>query len=733
MKSLKSVSSHLRLTGLAVSPLLLRPNVKPFQCLSCCRIPIRTKVDKPSLSELVVPVSVKLSQNPDDINVGEELTGSKVSKDDRLKALNAFYRRAPIRKLAEENGLDSKLFQQSFSSFRKMCVENEVMSPELHIVMNDITRGYGHVDDLFPFFMNHARIVFPHLECIDELKKISDSRLPHVWYPEARGMERKIIFHSGPTNSGKTYNAMKRFLEAESGVYCGPLKLLAVEVNTKANDAGTPCDLVTGEERAFALGKDHPASHVSCTVEMASTTNPVDVAIIDEIQMVRDPQRGWAWTRALLGIPAKEVHVCGEEAAVDIVRDMVLRCGEEVEVRKYNRLTKLKIEDQALGHLRNVRPGDCIVCFSKSDIFQVTLALEKMGHEVAVIYGALPPYTKLAQAKRFNDPNDKCKILVATDAVGMGLNLSINRVIFWTVTKMNTNEKGEMEKSVISVSQALQIGGRAGRFKTNYETGLVTTCRSEDLIILKDLFSQAVEPITAAGIHPTADQIELFAYHLPDATLSNLIDIFISMCQIDSTNYFMCNVEAFKFLADMIQHVPLPLRTRYVFCCSPINKNYAFVCTLFVKFAKMYSQNEPITMDWLCRNIDWPLSKPQNLTELVHLEQVFDVLDLYLWLSYRFPDLFPEQELVRDMQRELDQLIHSGVVAITKLLKATDPNAAGELDVYSRFSRKEVAPDAPDMSLESDGSLTDQLISSGVLTPKMIDTLKKEWAKRKDK
>jgi ATP-dependent RNA helicase SUPV3L1/SUV3 len=685
---------------------------------------VRCKSDKQQLSQLVVPVTVKLTRNPDDINVGEELTGCKLEKDDILKTLNAFFRRPPIRKLAEENGLDSKLFLQAFSSFRKCCLESEQLTPELHIVLNDIVKGFSHVDDLFPFFINHARIVFPHLECIDELKKISDSRLPHAWFPEARAVDRKIVFHSGPTNSGKTYNAMKSFLEAESGVYCGPLKLLAVEVNTKANEAGTPCDLVTGEERTYAIDKDHPASHIACTVEMASTTMAVDVAIIDEIQMIRDPSRGWAWTRALLGIPAKEVHVCGEEAAVDIIKDMVMGCGEEVEVRRYNRLTKLELEKEALCHLANVRPGDCIVCFSKSDIFHVTLALEKMGKEVAVIYGGLPPYTKLAQAKRFNDPNDKCKVLVATDAVGMGLNLSINRVIFWSVTKMNTNEKGEMERTVISVSQALQIGGRAGRYNTIFDCGKVTTYKPEDLKILNDLFSTAVDPIAAAGIHPTADQIELFAYHLPDATLSNLIDIFVSMCQLDSAYYFMCNVEDFKFLADMIQHVPLPLRTRYVFCCAPINRNYAFVCTMFVKFAKMYSQNEPITMDWLCRNIDWPLARPGNLAELVHLEQVFDVLDLYLWLSYRFPDLFPEQELVRDMQRDLDQLIYSGVAAITKLLKASEAMQAAGV-TKSSAPRTEVAVDIQKVMRTT--SLTDQLVSSGVLTPEMLEKLKREW------
>ena len=94
-----------------------------------------------------------------------------------------------------------------------------------------------------------------------------------------------------------------------------------------------------------------------------------------------------------------------------------------MEVRKYERLTELKVENEAICTLNNICPGDCVVCFSKNDIYTVTRSLEQRGIEVAVIYGSLPPKTKLAQAGKFNDTNHPCKVLVATDAIGMGLNL----------------------------------------------------------------------------------------------------------------------------------------------------------------------------------------------------------------------------------------------------------------------------------------------------------------------
>ncbi|CAF4244640.1 unnamed protein product, partial [Rotaria sordida] len=159
----------------------------------------------------------------------------------------------------------------------------------------------------------------------------------------------------------------------------------------------------------------------------------------------------------------------------------------------------------------------------KNDIFHITHELERRGHEVAVIYESLPPGTKLLQAQRFNDPNDPCKIMVATDAIGMGLNLSIKRIIFYSLLKPQLNEQGEKEKDTVTTSQALQTAGRAGRFASAFPDGEVTTFRRDDLPLLKDIVSRQVETIKRAGLHPTAEQIEMFAYHLPKHSLSSLI------------------------------------------------------------------------------------------------------------------------------------------------------------------------------------------------------------------
>lgn len=630
-----------------------------------------SKPARGSLADVVKPVLVD-GHNPNEIAAGEELVG-EISKDAVLNLLNSFYRCPEAKQLASSRGLDGRLFHEAFISFRRFCVESPALPTDLHVVFSDVLQEAGHVMDVFPYFLKHAVRMFPHMECMDDLRKISDLRVPANWYPEARALQRKIIFHAGPTNSGKTHHAISRFLEAKSGLYCGPLKMLAVEICQRSNAAGVPCDLITGEERRLANPDGvTPSAHVACTVEMTSLTTNYEVAVLDEIQMLRDQGRGWAWTRALLGMCGEEVHVCGETAAIDLVRELALSTGDEVEVRRYKRLTRLVYESSAVESFDAVRDGDCIVCFSKNDIYHISRELEKRGKECVVVYGGLPPGTKLAQAQKFNDPSSSCKIMVATDAIGMGINLCIRRVIFYSLTKMTENAKGEREVDVISTSHALQIAGRAGRYGTQYETGYVTTFKAEDLPLLKDIVSRPVDVIDQAGLHPTAEQIELFAFHLPKATLSNLLDIFVTMSVLDGDRFFLCNIEPLKLLADIIEHVPLPLRVRYVFCCSPIPKQSPFVTTLFLKFARRYSSGQVLTFDWLGEQIGWPFTVPSTVAELVHLESVHDVLDLYQWLSYRFEDMFPDRNLVRDVQIELDRLISAGVANITRLLLASE-------------------------------------------------------------
>ena len=297
------------------------------------------------------------------------------------------------------------------------------------------------------------KVVGIHPQTLDLLQNItraSDRSYPADEFPQARRNCRTIIMHVGPTNSGKTHHALRALAAASTGVYAGPLRLLAHEIWERLNtgqilplgvepDGRTTsishssfgdarymrlCNLITGEEQRF-MGDFVPLH--SCTIEMLQYRPHYDVAVVDEIQMLADEERANAWVNAVLGINAKEVHLCGEETAVPIVQELLKHTGDEIIVRRYERLSPLVVEENSLGDLSKVQKGDCIVTFKREAIFQLKRQVErKTGMRCAVVYGRLPPEIRSEQAARFNDPDSGYDVLIGSDAIGMGLNLCVS-------------------------------------------------------------------------------------------------------------------------------------------------------------------------------------------------------------------------------------------------------------------------------------------------------------------
>ncbi|WFC99528.1 RNA helicase [Malassezia yamatoensis] len=360
--------------------------------------------------------------------------------------------------------------------------------------------------------------VYASLRQIQLLQETTDLRVPENAYSAARTLTRQIHMHVGPTNSGKTHGALIALSRARTGLYCGPLRLLAHEVWERLNE-GTispqipprACNLRTGEEQQIV---DPLAGLVSCTVEMADPNSAYDVAVVDEIQMIADMQRGSAWTQAVLGLAAKELHLCGEASAVPLVQRLTQLCGDVLHVHEYKRLTPLAVAPHSLGNdLRKIQRGDCVVAFSRTAIFQLKKQIEQQTDlKCAVAYGSLPPETKSEQAKLFND--GKLDVMVASDAIGMGLNLKIQRVIFDTLTKWNGREN-----VTLSISQIKQIAGRAGRYGTQDSNagGLALTRHENEMPLLHAAISAPIEPLARAALQPPSGLLESLALLLPFA------------------------------------------------------------------------------------------------------------------------------------------------------------------------------------------------------------------------
>ncbi|MGL4773630.1 MAG: SUV3 family DEAD/DEAH box RNA helicase [Clostridium sp.] len=301
---------------------------------------------------------------------------------------------------------------------------------------------------------------------------------PKDEYDEARAFKRKFILHLGDTNTGKTYNAMEKLKNCKKGVYLSPLRILALENYEKLNSQGVICDLLTGEEEIITPG----ATHTSCTVEKLNLKHEYEVAVIDEIQMIGDAQRGSAWTRAMLGVRALEVHLCGATNSRKIIESILKDCEDDYEIIEYTRNIPLIVEYEDYK-MRDCKEGDALVVFSKKRVLELAKMYSDEGIKCSIIYGDLPPEARKIQYEKFI--NKENKVLITTDAIGMGVNLPIRRIIFLSIQKFD----GE-EIRYLTSQEVKQIAGRAGR-KGIYEEGYVATISHgqsfvEDRILEKD-------------------------------------------------------------------------------------------------------------------------------------------------------------------------------------------------------------------------------------------------------
>jgi len=183
---------------------------------------------------------------------------------------------------------------------------------------------------------------------------------PKDEYAESRKFKRKFYLHLGETNTGKTYNAMMKLREATKGIYLSPLRILALENFERLNREGVKCNLATGEEEINI----EDASHICCTIEKLDLSDEYEVGIIDEIQMIDNDQRGAAWTRALLGLKSKEIHICGATNAKELIVKILDDCTDEYEIKEYKRDVPLVIEDKSFAY-QDTYEGDALVTFSR--------------------------------------------------------------------------------------------------------------------------------------------------------------------------------------------------------------------------------------------------------------------------------------------------------------------------------------------------------------------------------
>jgi ATP-dependent RNA helicase SUPV3L1/SUV3 len=456
---------------------------------------------------------------------------------------------------------------------------------------------------------------------------------PEMEFAESLAMERHFILHIGPTNSGKTFHALERLKDASCGVYLGPLRLLALEVYERMREYGTPCTMRTGQECI-----EDPDSRVTAsTVEMLDLDQVYDVAVIDEAQMVSDELRGHSWTKAILGVKAREIHVCMSPAAEEAIVHLISLSKGTYEIHSYERKTKLELEEAPFSFPEDVREGDALIVFSKKAVLNVAGRLESQGIESSVIYGSLPPEIRRRQMELFN--NKETKVVVSTDAIGMGLNLPVRRIVFMQMEKFDGKTTRPLE-----IPEIRQIAGRAGRFGL-YETGYVTAMDEPKLNYLKRQWKKEELPITKVSLG--FPQVLLSMDAPLDVILTLWHDVRPSepFEKINIDDMLFLYREAYRmrmFIADFDDKYVL-----YRMITCPIDIKDPEVVRLWGEYCMNYTA-------------DISLEKPRRHSRyqgLMRLESYYKKLDLYYQLSTRLGKLIDMEWLEDEREKTQDEIM----------------------------------------------------------------------------
>lgn len=469
----------------------------------------------------------------------------------------------------------------------------------------------------------------------------------------ARQLQRKHHFYVGPTNSGKTYQALETLRQAKSGVYLAPLRLLAMEVRDRLTQAGVPCNLITGEERILVPGAQHTAS----TIEMMRPDHAVEVAVIDEIQMLMDPDRGSAWTAALIGVPAKQVFICGANSVTASCTRVLEALHEPFTLTYLERMTPLIIEDDSIcgeryhaSKLRkNLHLGDAIIAFSRKDVLTLAARIRQWGFQVATIYGALSPEVRRGESERF--ASGEAQILVATDAIGMGLNLPIRRVIFANIHKFD----GVASRS-LNATEMRQIAGRAGRHGL-YDTGYVTVLEEDEQWHLHEMLGCDDTTIPfALPIAVGGGDIEALSQKIPTWRLAECVEYLHTQYQRQTGNRVLqWQVTSSQYQQALLIDETAPklaMRDKYRLMCAPLAIQVPIARDYFVQCIQAIDHYQPrrlpVMPEWL---------KGQQAEYLEQAELICQHLSLYSWLGYQYPNIFREIDLVDAARKQLNGFI----------------------------------------------------------------------------
>lgn len=462
-------------------------------------------------------------------------------------------------------------------------------------------------------------------------------------FPLARSLRRKLVFHIGPTNSGKTYTAMEKLRAVGTGYYLAPLRLLALEGYEDLRDKGVNASLITGEEQIL----DEDATHISSTIEMLNFEVEVDVCVIDEVQMIGDRDRGWAWANAIIGTPAKTVIMTGSTNALEAISALAQYLGEPLEIVEFERKNPLELMKSPVA-LDKIEPKTAVIAFSRSSALRIKQQISKT-YKTSIIYGNLSPEVRREEARRFRE--GETDILVATDAIAMGLNLPIKTLLFSKADKFD----GQSQRD-LTASEVQQIAGRAGRYGLS-EQGYVGGVSSDILKKIGALFTQQAQTISIPfNVMANFDHIMLVSTILEEKSLSAIIEFFVDNMKFEGP-FRAANLESMSEASAIADRYDLDMKTKFTLATAPLSTGSPLVMAAFERYVKALEQGKPIAYVAPAHLGAYALT----MEDLQDAEDRIKEISLYLWLSYRLSEYFIDAEKARSFRGELNRFIENSL------------------------------------------------------------------------
>jgi ATP-dependent RNA helicase SUPV3L1/SUV3 len=462
-------------------------------------------------------------------------------------------------------------------------------------------------------------------------------------FPLARELKRKIIFHVGPTNSGKTYTAMKELESATTGYYLAPLRLLALEGYENLKKEGVAVSLITGEEEII----DEESTHISSTIEMMNGSVDVDVCIIDEIQMIADRDRGWAWANALIGVPARKVILTGSSDALHAVKELCDYLDEELEVVHFERKNELAMLPNPTP-MKHIEPQTAVVAFSRRDVLSLKQQLSEK-YAVSVVYGNLSPEVRREEARRFRE--GESQILVATDAIAMGLNLPIKTLLF-----SKDNKFDGLRRRELLPTEVLQISGRAGRYGFE-EKGYVGALDETALATISAAFHMPLPDLKLpVSVMASLEHVMLIGEILETDNILDILAFFSENMEFEGP-FVAANIDSMLEIAAIVSEYSLDLKTRYYLSCAPASISSPYIESVFHRYIRQIEAGGKVLY---IPPRDLPAFAQTN-DMLLNAEDRVREISLYLWLSFKFPDIFQDTDKAMAARVRLNNFIENSL------------------------------------------------------------------------